>query len=226
MQQYVMAHCRQTSCWYASNMKIVAILSQKGGAGKTTLALHLAGAASAAGLSSVVIDLDPQASAASWKDSRSDETPIVVSLPHTRLAQGLQAAQDGNAAIAVIDTAPHSEAAAVAAARAADFVSNPCRAGILDLRAIGTTAELVMLAQKPAFVVLNAIPPRARQLLNDARAAVEVHDLQVAPVALQQRAAFAHVLTVGQTAPEYEPQGRAAEEVATLLAWLRATLPL
>ena len=50
----------KTPCWYASNMKIVAILSQKGGAGKTTLALQLAGAASAAGLSSVVIDLDPQ----------------------------------------------------------------------------------------------------------------------------------------------------------------------
>ena len=207
-------------------MKIVAILSQKGGAGKTTLALHLAAAAEAAGLSSVLIDLDPQASAASWKDSRPGETPVVVSLPYTRLAQGLQAAQDGSAALAVIDTAPHSEAAAVAAARAADLVLIPCRAGILDLRAIGTTAELVKLAQKPAFVVLNAIPPRAIQLLNDARAAVEVHGLQVAPVALQQRAAFAHALTVGQTAPEYEPQGRAAEEVAALLAWLRATLPL
>ena len=80
-------------------MKTVAILSQKGGAGKTTLTLHIAAAAEAAGPSTVVIDLDPQASSASWKDSRQGESPVVVSLPHTRLAQGLQVARDGNAAL-------------------------------------------------------------------------------------------------------------------------------
>ncbi|NDW07836.1 AAA family ATPase [Jiella sp. 40Bstr34] len=207
-------------------MKIVSILSQKGGAGKTTLALHIAVAAEAARLSTVVIDLDPQASSAGWKDSRDKETPVVVSLPHTRLAQGLQAAEEGGAALAVIDTAPHSEAAALAATRVADLVLIPCRPGILDLRAIGTTAELVKLAQKPAFVVLNTMPPRATNLLADARAAVETHGLEVAPVALQQRAAYAHALTAGATAAEYEPEGKAAAEVKAFMKWLRKTLPI
>lgn len=207
-------------------MRVVAIVSQKGGAGKTTLALHVATAAEAARFPSVVIDLDPQASAAGWSDSRQGEAPVVVSLPHTRLSQGLQAAADGGAKLIIIDTAPHSEAAAMAAIRAADLVLIPCRAGILDLRAIGTTAELVKLAQKPAYVVLNAMPPRATQLLADARAAVEVHGLSVAPVALQQRVAFAHALTAGQTAPEYEPGGKASEEVGALFAWTKAELPL
>ena len=213
-------------CCYASNMKIIAIVSQKGGAGKTTLALHIATAAGTAGLSSAIIDLDPQASAAGWSDSRQGEAPVVVALPHTRLPQGLQAATDGGAELVVIDTAPHSEAAAMAATRAADLVLIPCRAGILDLRAISSTAELVKLAQKPAYVVLNAMPPRATQLLADARAAVEVHGLEVAPMALQQRAAFGHALTVGKTAPEYEPGGKASEEVSELLAWIRGILPL
>lgn len=128
-------------------MKTIAIVSQKGGAGKTTLALHIATAAEAAGLSAAIIDLDPQASAAGWGDSRQGEAPVVVALPHTRLPQGLQAATDGGAELVVIDTAPHSEAAAMAATRAADLVLIPCRAGILDLRAIGSTAELVKLAQ-------------------------------------------------------------------------------
>ena len=211
-------------CCYASNMKTIAIVSQKGGAGKTTLALHIATAAEAVGLASVIIDIDPQASAAGWGDSRQGEAPVVVALPHTRLPQGLQAAADGAAELVVIDTAPHSEAAAMAATRAADLVLIPCRAGILDLRAIGATAELVKLAQKSAFVVLNAMPPRATQLLADARAAVEVHGLEVAPVALQQRAAFGHALTAGKTAPEYEPGGKASEEVSELLAWIRAKL--
>lgn len=205
-------------------MKTVAILSQKGGAGKTTLALHLAAAASTPRKPALVIDLDPQASAAGWKDSRSDENPVVVALPHTRLIQGLQAAEDGGAALVVIDTAPHSEGAAMAAARAADVILIPCRPGILDLRAIGTTSDLVKIAGKPAYVVLNAVPPRATQLLDDARAAVRVHGLELAPIALQQRAAFAHALTAGQTAHEFEPDGKAAEEIAALLRWLDTVL--
>lgn len=114
----------------------------------------------------------------------------------------------------------------MAAARAADLVLIPCRAGILDLRAIGMTAELVKLAQKRAYVVLNAMPPRATQLFADARSAVQGHGLDVAPVALQQRASFAHALTVGLTAPEYEPDGKAAEEVKAMLDWVRTILPI
>ncbi|WP_145754621.1 ParA family partition ATPase [Nitrospirillum amazonense] len=206
-------------------MRTVAIISQKGGTGKTTLTLHLAVAADREGQSVAVIDLDPQASSAGWKDSRPGEAPYVIALPHSRLQQALQAAQDGGADLALIDTAPHSEGAALAAAKAADVVLIPCRPGILDLRAIGTTAELVKLAGKPAYVVLNTMPARASQVLADARAAVAVHGLDVAPVSIQQRAAFAHALTLGQTAQEYEPEGKAADEAAQLYRWLRSVLP-
>lgn len=205
-------------------MKTVAILSQKGGTGKTTLSLHLAVAGERRGKSVAVIDLDPQASAAGWKDSRPGETPVVISIPHSRLAQALQTAKEAGADLALIDTAPHSEAAAMAAARAADLVLIPCRPGILDLRAIGSTADLVKLAGKPAFVVLNATPPRAVNLLADAREAVAVHGVDVAPVAIQQRAAFAHALTVGQTAEEYAPDSKAAEETAALFDWMAEQL--
>ncbi len=202
-------------------MKIVAVLSQKGGTGKTTLSLHLAVAAHRAGHVAVVIDLDPQASAAGWKDSRKDEAPIVISVPAARLPQALQAAADGGADLVVLDTAPHSGEVALAAAEVADLVLIPCRPGILDLRAIGATARVVKLAGKPAYVVLNTVPPRASNVLADARAAVAVHGLEVAPVALQQRAAYAHSLTAGQTAQEYEGGGKAAEEITALYAWLQ-----
>lgn len=205
-------------------MKTIAILAQKGGAGKTTLALHIAVAAQAAKKPTVIIDLDPQASAAGWKDTRPNKTPVVIALPHTRLTAGIQAAQEGGAALVLIDTAPHSEAAAVAAARAADAVLIPCRAGILDLRAISTTVELVRLAGKPAFVVLNALPPGATQVLQDARDAIAVHGLDVAPIALRQRAAYGHALTLGKTGPEFEPDGKAAEEFALFMKWLQKTL--
>lgn len=201
-------------------MRTVAIVSQKGGTGKTTISLHLAVAAHKAGKAAVVIDLDPQASSAGWKDSRAGEEPVVVALPAARLPQALEAARSGGADLIIIDTAPHSGDVALAAAEAADLVLIPCRPGILDLRAIGSTARAVKLAGKPAYVVLNTLPPRAPNVLADARAAVAVHGLDVAPVALQQRATFAHALTVGKTAQEYEPGGKAAEEISSLYDWL------
>lgn len=206
-------------------MHVIAILSQKGGTGKTTLSLHLAVAAERAGHVAAVIDLDPQASAAGWKDSRPGETPVVVPIPSSRLPQALDLARGAGAELVLLDTAPHSSEVALAAAEAADLVLIPCRAGILDLRAIGATARLAKIAGKTAHVILNSMPPRATNIIADAREAVRVHGLDVAPVTIQQRAAYAHALTAGQTAQEYEPGGKAAEEMAELYAWLRTVLP-
>jgi chromosome partitioning protein len=201
-------------------MKTVAILSQKGGAGKTTVALHLAVAAQQAGQTVVVIDLDPQTSAAGWRDSRTAENPVVVAVPESRLPHALKTAKEGGADLVLIDSAPHARDVALAAAEAADFILVPCRPGILDLRAIGPTARIAKLAGKPTFVILNAMPNRAPNVLADARAAVAVHGIPVAPVTLQQRAAYGHSLPAGQTAQEYERGGKAAEEVTDLYNWL------
>ncbi len=199
-------------------MKVVAILSQKGGAGKTTLALHLAVAAERDGKSAAVIDLDPQASATSWGDSRAAEAPIVVSAQAARLPQLLETARNEGADLVVIDTAPHSESAALAAARAADLVLIPCRPAILDLRAIGATIDLAKLAGCAPVVVFNAVPPRG-SLGEEAKQAVAAYGVEIAPMQLVHRAAYQHALTVGQTAQEYESGGKAAEEMAQLYAW-------
>jgi len=200
-------------------MKTLSILSQKGGTGKTTLALHLAVAAERAGKTCAVIDLDPQASAAGWKDLRQGETPTVVSAQAARLPQVLATAEEHGADVIVIDTAPHAEGAALAAARAADLILIPCRPAVLDLKAIGTTIDLVRLAGNPAAVVLNAVPPRGT-LVREAGEVVESYGVTLCPVCVGQRAAFVHALTDGATAEEYEPRGKAAEEVAQLYRWI------
>lgn len=196
-------------------MKTIAIISQKGGAGKTTLALNLAIAAESKGRSSVIVDLDPQASATGWQDSREADTPVVVSAQAARLAHILQAADDAGAKIAIIDTAPHSERSALAAARAADLVLIPCRPAILDLRAIGSTVDVARLAQTPAIVVLNAVPPRGN-LSEEASAAVASYDVSVSPIRIGQRMAYVHSVTTGQGVQEYEPGGKAAKEIQQL----------
>ena len=199
-------------------MKTIAIISQKGGAGKTTLAVHLAVAAEQHKRSAAIIDLDPQASATSWKDLRTDQQPAVVSAQPTRLAQVLATAKEHGARFAFIDTAPHSESAALAAARAADLIIIPCRPAILDLRAISSTVDLVKIAKKPACIVFNAVPARGT-LANEATIAVQMYELPIVPVRIGQRAAYVHALTLGLTAAEYEPDGKAAEEIRVLYKW-------
>ena len=124
-------------------MLTVALVSQKGGAGKTTIAINLAVASELAGRPAVVVDLDPQASAATWGDSREAEAPVVVSAQAARLAEVLATAREHGAALTLIDTAPHAEAAA----RTADLVLVPCRPSVLDLRAVTASQDI---ARSPA----------------------------------------------------------------------------
>ena len=203
-------------------MLTIAIVSQKGGAGKTTLALNLAVASELADRSAVVVDLDPQASAAAWADSREAEAPVVVSAQAARLAEVLDTAREHGAALTLIDTAPHAEAAALTAARAADLVLVPCRPSILDLRAVSASHDIAKLAGTPAAAVLCAIPARG-SLATEAQSALEAYDgLPVAPVRIGHRATFVHAMTAGQGAQEYEPRGKAAREIARLLDWTHA----
>lgn len=204
-------------------MKTLSIISQKGGAGKTTLAVHLAVAAGLDRRQSVIVDLDPQASASSWGDSRESDNPAVVSAQASRLQKVLTAAEEGGAKLAIIDTAPHSESSSLAAARVADFVLIPCRPAILDLRAIGNTVDLVKLAKTKASVVLNTIPPRGA-IVEEAEEAIAGFEIPLAPCHLGSRVAFVHSLTAGLTAQEYEPKGKAAQEIGKLYRWTRKQL--
>jgi chromosome partitioning protein len=206
-------------------MKTVAIVSQKGGVGKTTVALHLAVAAERDGKPAVIIDLDPQASAATWKDLREDETPIVQPAQVNRLGVILAEAEKQGAAFVVIDTSPNSESSSLSAARAADLVLIPCRPHLLDLKAIGSSIELARLAKKPFAVVVNAVPPRGG-LASEADMAIGTYDAPIAPVHLSMRAAYYHCLVNGQVAQEYEPLGKAAEEAHELYKWVRKQLDM
>jgi chromosome partitioning protein len=200
-------------------MKTVAVISQKGGAGKTTLAVNLAVAAELHNVATVLIDLDPQASAKTWHDIRArKDAPFVVSAQASRLEEVLEVSRANGAELVIIDTAPHSEAAALGAARAANLVLIPCRPSILDLKAIRTSGDLTALAKKEAVVVLNAVPHQGR-LADEAEEAVRSYGLAVAPVKLTQRAAYVHSLTVGQAAQEFEPEGKAAQEIDELYKW-------
>jgi chromosome partitioning protein len=106
-------------------MKTVALLCQKGGSGKSTLAVHLAVSAQATGRRTVIVDLDPQRSAAAWWETRTAETPEMVEATRGELRAVLDAARADGVALCVIDTRPSAGADAAAAASLADLVLIP-----------------------------------------------------------------------------------------------------
>ena len=198
-----------------TSMRVLSLISQKGGTGKTTLALHLAGAGHAAGSRTAVIDLDPQGSAALWADLRMSPGPDIVPVEVDWLAEALDAASRDGIDLAVIDTAPHSEGVALSAAHAADLVAIPCGVSILDLQAVTASIELAAMANSPALGILNAVPPRGR-LKEEVREELCGFDLDVAVSEIGQRMALRHALVAGHLVAEYEPRGKAAAELSAL----------
>ena len=204
-------------------MYTLTLIAQKGGTGKTTLAINLSVAAELDGWCAALVDIDPQASAAGWGDHRHGVTPAVATVPASRLADALEAARGHGADLAVIDSAPHSESAALAAARAADLALAPLQPAVLDLRALGTTADICSLAAVASAVVLNQTPSRG-PLADQAAEAAAGSGLEVSPCRIGYRVAFQHSLTNGLGVIEHEPDGKAAEEIRALFRRARARL--
>ncbi|MDJ0641352.1 MAG: ParA family partition ATPase [Erythrobacter sp.] len=203
---------------------IIAIVSQKGGSGKTTLAVHLSTRAAQAGHESCVIDTDPQATAAAWSDWRGDYLPVVVTSPPARLGRTIDSAKKNGVDLIVIDTPPHADAAAREAIKQSDIVLIPTKPRAFDLHALEPIADLVEFAKKPAYVVLNGVPAGATVLSKDARKAAKAMGLKICSVELGDRAAFHRSSAKGETAAEIDPDGKAAKEIEKLWKWLKKKL--
>lgn len=200
-------------------MTIIAIVSQKGGSGKTTLSVNLAAAAEAAGAVALIIDTDPQATASQWGAWRSDKAPEVIDSAPPRIQAKVEAAEAQGATFIVIDTPPHADSAASRAVEVADLVLIPCRPSAFDLAAIKTTVSLVRLFDKPAFVVFTAGPPHAPRMYEEAVELVQGFGIDACPNILPDRAVYRHASAAGASVIEFEPDGKAATEIVALHMW-------
>ena len=200
-------------------MRVLALVSTKGGTAKTSLATALAVETGAR-----LLDLDPQASACRWRDRREAETPIVDDVNPVRLARVLAAAESDGAHRVVLDTGARSETAALEAVRAAHLVVIPCRAQMVDLETVPVTKQLLDLAPStPAVAVLVAVPPRGPRA-DQARRVLQSLGLTVCPHTIGHRAAWGDANALGLTVVEYDPSGRAAAELRRVAGWLAKRL--
>jgi chromosome partitioning protein len=202
-------------------LKIIAFESQKGGTGKTTLALHMAVAAAEAGERVVIVDTDPQGSATTWKVNRSTETPVVATIRGAGEIDGvIAAARHDGMTLCVIDTAPHADPDAARIARLADLVVMPSRPTALDLAAASNAARITQAAKARGVFVLSACPPRAPEI-EEARMVLGSNGFDVCPVTITERRAFSRALASGRTVTEFERRGKAAKEIRGLWNWLK-----
>jgi chromosome partitioning protein len=204
-------------------MHVIAVASQKGGSGKTTLAGHLAVAADRAGAGPVaLVDTDPQGSLAEWWNARVAETPLFARTAAERLAEDIGRMSELGIKLLVIDTPPAIEATISEVVRAADLVVVPARPSPHDLRAAGATVELVERLGKRLIFVINGATPRAR-ITSEAVMALSQHGT-LAPVVIHQRTAFAASMIDGRTVMEIPDEPRASAEVSTLWEYLSRRL--
>jgi chromosome partitioning protein len=197
-------------------MKTLAIISQKGGSGKTTIAVHMAVCAAQRNIKTALIDIDPQHSAFSWNESRPEDRKLdAVAADASQLAALLQEAHAAGVELTIIDTAPHSTGEAAVAAKLADYILIPCRPARFDLDAIASTLEIAKAANTPAAVVINSAATRG-PLADEARAALTRQGATVVETVLHQRVAYSHAVIDGRGVHEYEPGGAAAAEIDDL----------
>lgn len=205
-------------------MKTIAFLSQKGGSGKTTLAVHCAVAAMEAGERVLVVDTDPQQSATTWGVTRAVETPVIATASAAVLVRVFAAARQEDMGLAIVDTAPHAAPDATRIARAVDLVVIPCRPTAFDIAAAGRAVDIVRAAGTRAVFVLSACPFRSPEI-TEARTVLATFGLPVSPVEIIDRRAFARAVASGRAVTEFEGCGKAAGEIRALWAWLRGMLP-
>jgi chromosome partitioning protein len=205
--------------------KTLAILSEKGGAGKTTTVIHIAVAALLMGQEVAVIDLDPQASAADWCDRRGG-APEAVTIPPARLEKLLGELRGNDVDLVIVDTPREANNAAYTAAQCADLVLIPLQPGGFDYRALTRTLDICRLAHKTPYVILNGMRPGAHRAEADARETVAAMQCAVAPVVFHERAAYRTASITTKTAQETDPDSIAAAEIRALYMWVAQQLDL
>lgn len=204
-------------------MRSIAVVSRKGGSGKTTLAAHLAVAAHRAQAGCVALmDTDPQASLADWWNAREARDPLFVQTGFDRLETDVERLDAAGVDLLVVDTPPAVTESIETCVALADLVVVPSRPSPHDIRSVLSTVKLLEHLGTPLVFVINAAIGRAK-ITSEAIEILSRHG-PIAPVVLGQRLDFAVSMIDGRTVMEMPGQTKSAEEIAGLWSYLDARL--
>jgi len=201
-------------------MQVIAVLNQKGGAGKTTIATHLARALQLRGSDILLVDSDPQGSARDWAAVREDQTVPVVGIDRPTIERDLK--QIAEKEYVVIDGAPQAHDLAVSAIKAADLVVIPVQPSPYDIWATSDLVELVKQRieitdgkLQAAFVVSRAI--KGTKIGSEVNEALTGYDLPILETRITQRVIYPVSAASGSTVLDEEPNSEASSEIKALV---------
>ena len=207
-------------------MYVIAVLNQKGGSGKTTIATHLARALQLDGAEVLLVDSDPQGSARDWAAVREDQPLTVVGIDRPTIDRDIK--QVARKDFVVIDGAPQAADLAVSAIKAASFVLIPVQPSAYDVWASNEMVELVAEAKvfrpqlRAAFVINRRVVGTV--IGRDARSALADQPFKALHAEVSQRIVFADSVAAGLLACEVAPRCAAAREIAALASAVRDLL--
>ncbi len=205
-------------------LKVIAVFSQKGGSGKSTIAIHSAVAASAS-YRVLLIDADPQCTVIAWSHQRAQPFPTVVRGDAASLRKILETAQAQGFELVIVDCPPHAAAGTTTLLQLADFVLIPLQPTMPDLAASQRSIAVARAAGKNYSFVLSRVPARAPEVSQAQEALAATGNL--APVSFGDRRAFARALTDGCAVTEVAfTRSKASGEARALWAWLERQLDL
>lgn len=204
-------------------LQVVALASQKGGSGKTTLTGHLAVQAERTGNGPVaIVDTDPQGSIAGWGRARQTDAPIAFSATPHQLPGVISRLQEEGFALVFIDTPPAVTEAIAEVVTLSDLVIMPTRPSPHDLRAVGATVDIVEARGRAMVFVVNSATRGAR-ITAEAAVALSQHGT-VAPVTIHHRVDYAASMIDGRTVMELNEECRSAKEIVALWEYVAERL--
>lgn len=200
-------------------MRVIAFVTQKGGTGKSSLAVSLAVAAQEGGRRVTIIDLDPQGTAGNWYQRREAETPLVAALEPRQLVAALAGLAKQKCDLVIIDTAGVDAPGAAEAMKAADLCIIPARPSVADIEASRPTIRTLAKLDRQFAFVLNQCQPGKSTRNSDAFRALQLSGT-VCGVTLATRVDHLDALATGTGVTERDPSGAAAGEIRELLLWI------
>lgn len=200
-------------------MRVLAVVSRKGGGGKSSLSRAIAVEALLHGKTSAIIDTDEQETCALWAKRRPHPSPPVLSIAGSSIERHLETLRKANADLAVIDTPPNVAPVINIALRGADAALIVSGVYGEDLEQVSALTAIIKRLNKPAAILLNRVPQGA-SALREARNALAVFRLPICPIPIIQRVAHPYASVEGLTASESGDDAKAAKELADMYDWL------